>query len=126
MATAPDQSAEDDEQFTAVLSNPSPSLGGGIGASIGAGSATVTISDDTAVSVELSPLSFSMREDEGPAVFTVTKTTATTRTITVLFNTVDGTALAGEKRVNNNNIIKRVNVYIGYKFELVKFLVLIT
>ena len=93
MATVPDQSAEDDEQFTAVLSNPSPGVG------IGAGSATVTISDDTVVSVELSPLSFSRREDQSPAVFTVTKTTDTTRTITVLFNTVNENALAGEKMI---------------------------
>ncbi len=92
MATISDQSAEDVEQFTAVLSNPSP------GARIGADVATVTISDDTIVLVELSPLSFSMREDGGVAMFTVTKVTDTTRSITVLFSTVDGTALAGEKK----------------------------
>ena len=96
MATVPDQSAEDDEQFTAVLSNPSP------GVTIRDSVATVTISDDTVVSFELSPLSFSRREDQSPAMFTITKTTDTTRTITVLFNTVDGTALAGEKMVNYN------------------------
>ncbi len=101
VATIPDQSAEDDEQFTAVLSNPST------GATIGSSVATVTISDDTVVSFELSPLSFSIQEDEGPAVFTVTRVTDTTRTITVLFNTVDGTALAGEKMVNYASVRMR-------------------
>ena len=89
--TLSDQSAEDSEQFTAVLSN--PSTGGVVGT---ANVATVTISDGTVVMVELAPATFSIGEDDGSAVFRVNKLTTTSRTISVLFSTTDGTAIAGE------------------------------
>ena len=97
VTTLTDQSAEDSEEFTAVLSN--PSMGGVIGT---ADTATVTINDGTAVIVTLNPTSFSVGEDDGSAVFTVNKLTTTSRTISVLFSTTDGTAIAGEETVSSN------------------------
>ena len=92
--TLTDTIAEDPEQFTAVISN--PSMGGNIGS---ADTATVTINDDTAVVVEFSQPAFSINENSGSAVFTVNKLTDTTRTVSVLFSTTDGTATAGEETV---------------------------
>ena len=69
-------------------------MGGVIGA---ANMATVTITDDTPVVVEFSQPAFNIAEDGGSAVFTVNKLTTTTRTVSVLFSTTDGTAIAGER-----------------------------
>ena len=92
VTTLTDPLAEDSENFTAVISN--PSMGGAIGT---ADTATVTINDGTAVIVTLDPTSFSVSEDGGSAVFTVNKLTSTSRTVSVLFSTTDGTAIAGER-----------------------------
>ena len=89
VTTQPDQLAEDAEQFTAVLTNPSS------GANIGDDIATVTINDDSAVIVSLSPLAMA-NEADGMVVFTITRETETTRTIAVLFSTADISAVAGE------------------------------
>lgn len=102
--TLADDSAEEDEQFTATLSSPSS------GATIGTASvAMVTITDNSAVIVELSPPTLTVMEGVGSLEFTIFRRTPTTRTVSVVFNTADGTAVDGEGRVNMTGV-GRVNV----------------
>ena len=85
-----DSTPEDPETFTVELRSPS-------GATIGNGAATGTISDDDN-SDPLPSLSISDVEsvaEGGTAEFTVTLTPASTRLVTVSYETKDGTALAG-------------------------------
>ena len=85
-----DSTPEDPETFTVELRSPS-------GATIGNGAATGTISDDDSTD-PLPSLSISDVEsvaEGGTAEFTVTLTPASTRLVTVSYETKDGTALAG-------------------------------
>ena len=90
VSTLDDNAPEDPESFTVELSSPS-------GATVGKGVASGTIRDDD-VSDPLSSLSIGDVEsvDEGDtAEFTVTLTPASSRLVTVSYETEDGTALAG-------------------------------
>ena len=71
--TITDEVGEETETFTAVLSSPSA------GTTIGVGTATVEIEDDTSVLVEFDPAVYSGREDSGYIVFEVVKRTTTTK-----------------------------------------------
>lgn len=84
--TLSDAIAENTEQFIAVLSDAST------GITIGDDTATVDIEDSTNVMVEFEPTSFSAQESSREATFIIVKRTSTTRTVTVLFSTTDGTA----------------------------------
>ena len=97
--TLADQIAEDTEQFIAVLSNPTA------GAVLGDDTATVDIDDPTVVVVEFDPTSFSVQESFGVATFTVVKRTLTTREVTVLFSTQDGTATGKRNESKNTSCL---------------------
>ena len=88
--TTSDQTAEETEQFQAVLRNPSA------GATLGDDVATVDILDPTQVLVEFDPTSFSAQESSEEARFTIVKRTPTTKEVTVLFSTRDGSATGTE------------------------------
>ena len=85
--TTTDEVGEETETFTAVLSSPSD------GTTIGVGTATVEIEDDTSVLVEFDPVVYSGREDSGSIIFEIVKRTTTTNPVTVLFSTAAGTAV---------------------------------
>ncbi|MBI2441794.1 MAG: right-handed parallel beta-helix repeat-containing protein [Lentisphaerae bacterium] len=81
---------ENDETFTVTLSN---AIGAGLGSP---NSATVTIVDnDTPGTIQFERSSYSVNEDAGTVMLTVTRTGGSAGLATVEFATAAGTALAG-------------------------------
>lgn len=78
---------EGNENFSVTLSNASSG-------NISTATATVTISDNDCT-ISLNPAAYTVAEDGGNAVVTVTRTGVTTTAVTVDYATGDGTALAG-------------------------------
>ena len=80
---------EDAEDFTVTLSDP-------VNATMGAGTATVTITDDDAEpALALSPTAPSVEENAGSVSFTVRLDAASGREVTVDYATADGSAVSG-------------------------------
>ena len=90
ISTTPDMVTEADEMFTVMLTQST-------NASLGANSvATVTItSDDTAPTMQWSDSAYTVYENVGTAMFTVTLSNQSVFSSTVVYSTTDGTATAG-------------------------------
>jgi len=85
-----DELEEDKETVTLTLSDPSnASLGG-------TNPATLNIIDDEGPVVDFSSSTYSVAEDAGSATITVTLTPTSENVVTVDYETVEGTATAGE------------------------------
>ncbi|MEL4896728.1 Calx-beta domain-containing protein, partial [Crocosphaera sp. Alani8] len=94
-----DQVVEADETFTVNLSNP-------VGATITDGTGIGTIvNDDVAPPPELSINDVTVNEGDGTATFTVSLSSANDSEVTVDFNTVDGTAIAGSDYTGSNSTV---------------------
>ena len=93
---------EEDETFTVVLSN--PTNGSRLGNSSGTG---IILDDDDPPSLTLSGDIMIEEGDSGTvtAVFTATLSSPSSKTITVDYATVDGTAIAGEDYLTASGII---------------------
>ena len=86
-----DDIAELDEDFTVTLSVPSSSAS--LGVTVGpAGTASITITDDDAISIEFSPIEYSVSESDGKVVLMLMSNRTASFDYTVEVNTFDGIA----------------------------------